>query len=164
MDPRSSFGEAEQFLNVDPGWLATAWSLLLVVGVPVLLFVEQAAPRRAPSLHAWRRWIGNLALSGSCWWLGVKTMLLGMVVVGWWSDAELTGLLNRVPLPPGLSLVSALLLVDLSEYVIHRAYHSVPVLWRLHRVHHSDPQVDLTTALRQHPLTVLVDVPARLLL
>lgn len=103
-------------------------------------------------------------LSGSCWWLGLKGMLLGMAVVGWWSGAEPPGLLNRVSLPPGLSLVLALLLVDLSEYVIHLAYHSVPVLWRLHRVHHSDPQVDLTTTLRQHPVTVLVDVPARLLL
>ena len=49
-----------------------------------------------------------------------------------------------------------MLLIDLSDYVAHRVAHRVAWLWRLHRVHHFDPQMDITTALRSHPLEQLV--------
>jgi sterol desaturase/sphingolipid hydroxylase (fatty acid hydroxylase superfamily) len=71
-----------------------------------------------------------------------------------------------------LSLVAGFLLLDLLRYLVHRCEHAVPLFWRFHALHHSDPDVDVTTAVRHHPieyvlasavywLAVLVlDVPA----
>jgi sterol desaturase/sphingolipid hydroxylase (fatty acid hydroxylase superfamily) len=61
------------------------------------------------------------------------------------------GLLNLLALPAPIALVAALLLFDLWMYVWHRANHEIPLLWRLHRVHHTDPRMDVTTAFRFHP-------------
>jgi sterol desaturase/sphingolipid hydroxylase (fatty acid hydroxylase superfamily) len=52
--------------------------------------------------------------------------------------------------------VAAVLLLDLSHYGIHRAFHAVPLLWRIHEVHHSDPDYDVSTAARFHPLEVVL--------
>ncbi len=62
------------------------------------------------------------------------------------------GILRWTHLDPRLADVLAVVLLDLSFYVAHVAMHAVPVLWRVHRVHHSDPVVDVTTTIRQHPL------------
>jgi sterol desaturase/sphingolipid hydroxylase (fatty acid hydroxylase superfamily) len=51
-----------------------------------------------------------------------------------------------------LSLVAGFLLLDLMRYLVHRCEHAVPLLWRLHALHHSDPDVDVTTAVRHHPI------------
>jgi hypothetical protein len=59
------------------------------------------------------------------------------------------------PLSPTASLVAGFLLLDLMIYAVHRTYHAVPALWRLHALHHSDPDVDWSTAVRHHPLEYL---------
>src|SRR5262249_3230063 len=64
---------------------------------------------------------------------------------------------------PVLSFVAAFLFFDLLSYGIHRAQHAVPLLWRLHALHHSDPDVDVTTAVRHHPLEYLTPSGAFLL-
>ena len=56
-----------------------------------------------------------------------------------------------------LSLVLGFLLLDLMGYVLHRCEHAVPLLWRFHALHHSDPDVDVTTAVRHHPIEYLFD-------
>jgi sterol desaturase/sphingolipid hydroxylase (fatty acid hydroxylase superfamily) len=56
----------------------------------------------------------------------------------------------------GLSLVTAFLLLDLIRYLVHRCEHAVPLFWCFHALHHSDPDVDVTTAVRHHPLE---DIP-----
>ncbi len=61
------------------------------------------------------------------------------------------GLLAMLALPPVGTAVIAVLLLDLSFYVCHVAMHRLPVLWRFHQIHHSDPAVDVTTTIRQHP-------------
>jgi sterol desaturase/sphingolipid hydroxylase (fatty acid hydroxylase superfamily) len=59
-------------------------------------------------------------------------------------------------LPQWLGVVAGVLLIDLTDYVRHRLSHHLPWLWRLHRVHHTDAQMDVTTSLRSHPLEQLV--------
>lgn len=68
-----------------------------------------------------------------------------------WAARHGVGLLNRFALPAGAQLLTAVLVLDLSFYVAHVAMHEVAWLWRFHRVHHSDPAVDVTTTIRQHP-------------
>lgn len=59
---------------------------------------------------------------------------------------------------PIVSLVLAILLLDLAIYWQHRASHAFPFLWRIHQVHHTDPQIDLTTAVRFHPVEILLSL------
>jgi len=75
----------------------------------------------------------------------------GLVGVLVWSQSRRVGLLNLLALPPGPALFVALLVLDFSFYVAHAAMHRIPAFWRFHRVHHSDPAVDVTTTVRQHP-------------
>jgi sterol desaturase/sphingolipid hydroxylase (fatty acid hydroxylase superfamily) len=66
------------------------------------------------------------------------------------------GIAHAFTLPPLAATVLAVLALDLATYAAHVALHRVPAFWRLHRVHHSDPAVDVTTSLRQHPGETLV--------
>lgn len=65
------------------------------------------------------------------------------------------GLLSRPWLPFGLRFVLAILLIDLTRYASHRALHSFGILWRVHQIHHSDRDLDVSTSVRAHPLEVL---------
>ncbi len=72
----------------------------------------------------------------------------------------------------GLSLLAGFLLLDLMRYLVHRCEHAVPLFWRFHALHHSDPDVDVTTAVRHHPIeyvlgsavywlaVIVLDIPA----
>ena len=73
------------------------------------------------------------------------------------------GLLHLVNSPPVIALVLGWLAVDLSGYLVHRLEHASPLLWRIHRLHHSDPDVDVTTTYRFHPLEVLLRAGAHVL-
>ncbi len=55
-----------------------------------------------------------------------------------------------------LSFAAAFLLLDLLQYAVHRCQHAVPFLWRFHAMHHSDPDVDVTTSVRHHPIEYLL--------
>ena len=68
------------------------------------------------------------------------------------------GLFNVIALPTWLELVLAVLLLDLAIYLQHRIFHYVPVLWRLHRMHHADLDVDVTTGARFHPIEILLSL------
>ena len=65
-------------------------------------------------------------------------------------SAAPVGLIHLIALPPVLGGPLAFLLMDLSFYYWHLLNHRVPVLWRFHNVHHMDPDLDVTTALRFH--------------
>ncbi len=115
-------------------------------------------------------------------WHGVKNLLVGLastilpalgflsllVWITHWTAAHHFGLLNVFPLPPWLHLVGAVLLLDVWTYAWHRANHRIPFLWRFHRVHHADAQMDVTTASRFHfgeiALSAILRVPLVLLI
>jgi len=97
-----------------------------------------------------RRRGGNLALTA------VNFMLAGAIgtllaAASTWVTAQRWGL-AALDAPAWIPLVLGVLALDLTEYGRHRLSHALPWLWRLHRVHHTDPQVDVTTSLRSHPL------------
>ena len=73
-----------------------------------------------------------------------------------WLQAQQLGFLNVVPFPPALNTVIVVLVLDFAFYVAHVAMHMVPPFWRVHSVHHSDPAVDVTTTIRQHPLEGII--------
>jgi sterol desaturase/sphingolipid hydroxylase (fatty acid hydroxylase superfamily) len=115
--------------------------VVLVTAMGLLAALETVAPFRRHA--AWRRdHLGpNLGLTAAALALNLG---LGALLV---AD-------RRVP---SLALlVAGIVALDFSTYVAHRLMHRLPALWRVHRVHHADPLVDVTTAYRQHPLETLV--------
>jgi sterol desaturase/sphingolipid hydroxylase (fatty acid hydroxylase superfamily) len=85
------------------------------------------------------------------------TFATNAVFNGWlvwlvlWEERGGSGILRVLGLGPVLGDSVAVVLLDFSFYLAHIAMHKVPALWRVHRVHHSDPVVDVTTTIRQHP-------------
>ncbi len=68
------------------------------------------------------------------------------------------GLFNIFDLPTWFKTLAGLVVLDLAIYLQHRAFHHVPVLWRLHRMHHADLDVDVTTGARFHPVEILLSL------
>ena len=68
-----------------------------------------------------------------------------------WLQQAGWGLLNRLSWAPWVSITVVVVALDFSYYLAHVGMHKVPLLWRFHHVHHSDPAVDVTTSIRQHP-------------
>lgn len=78
-----------------------------------------------------------------------------------WSARRRFGLLHRLPLPPVARAALAFVATDYAMYLWHRANHVAPALWRLHRVHHLDRDLDATTAARFHLVEVAASAPWR---
>jgi sterol desaturase/sphingolipid hydroxylase (fatty acid hydroxylase superfamily) len=66
------------------------------------------------------------------------------------------GLLNKPWLPLAVRCILTVLLLDLLKYAVHRAFHTLPLLWRVHQMHHSDPDFDVSTAVRVHPIEAVL--------
>ncbi|MFM6932618.1 MAG: sterol desaturase family protein [Novosphingobium sp.] len=75
------------------------------------------------------------------------------------ADARAWGLFNTFSAPGVLILSIALMARTLLAYWLHRAMHAVPLLWRIHRIHHTDPMLDISTGLRHHPLELVIAAP-----
>lgn len=152
---------------MQPWFNESARTLTSVALLLVLLSWESSAPFFAYFKHApgerLRHGLRNLTLGG------LNAALNGIICVGlWWTvarwaEAHQFGVLHWLRLPSWAHLVGMFLLMDLWMYVWHRLNHRIPLLWRFHRVHHSDPKVDVTTANRFHVgeivLSCLLRVP-----
>lgn len=123
---------------------------------------EVLAPRRRPSQPRWVRWINNLGivvLNTALLRVVFPTAAVGAALA---AEAEGWGLFNVVDLPFTVKVVLAVTLLDLAIYLQHVLVHAVPVLWRLHRMHHADLDYDVTTGLRFHPLEILLSMGLKL--
>lgn len=124
--------------------------------IVLMATLEIFAPRRDTVSR--RRWPANLSL------VVIDTLLvrllfpLGAVGAASLAAEHRLGLLHAWPMAAPLAVMLAFVLLDLAIYVQHRAFHAVPLLWRLHRLHHSDVEFDFTTALRFHPLEILLSM------
>jgi len=133
--------------------LGTVAAILAVMAV--VAAVEVAIP-----LHARGRWhrahlAPNLALTFLTF---ATNLLLNVALVAMVAalEAKGFGLLRWLSLPPLAAAVVAVTALDLSFYAAHVSWHTFPSLWRFHAVHHSDPAVDVTTTIRQHPVEGLL--------
>jgi sterol desaturase/sphingolipid hydroxylase (fatty acid hydroxylase superfamily) len=98
-----------------------------------------------------RRWTRNAALAAITNVVGLLFRTSPLLVAATVS-ASPYGLLNRSALPFAIRWVAAVLILDLTRYAQHRLLHSIPLLWRLHQVHHTDEHFDLTIGVRFHPI------------
>ena len=130
----------------------------------VMALLEAWRPRRARILSRWRRWPGNLGIVALNWVLLrviFPAVPLGLAML---AQAQGWGLLNILDLPAWLAVVIAFALFDLAIYLQHVMVHAVPALWRLHRMHHSDLDFDVTTGARFHPVEILLSMAVKLAL
>jgi sterol desaturase/sphingolipid hydroxylase (fatty acid hydroxylase superfamily) len=124
----------------------------------LLAWVEWWLPRRALTLPRLRRWpanVGLVLLNTALVRLVFPTAVAGAAA---WGAARGWGLLPVLALPPWLAVVLAVVALDGVIWAQHVLMHRLPWLWRLHQVHHADPDMDLTTALRFHPLEIGVSL------
>lgn len=119
---------------------------------------EAAAPIRTRGYSRLARWWTNLAISASGVLLVRLTLPIAAVGAAEWAARENFGLLNRIDAPPTLALLVSLVVLDLLIYAQHVVFHLIPTLWRLHKVHHADPDFDTTTAIRFHPVEILLSM------
>ena len=140
------------------------WRFGAVVAGLLLFFVwESLAPalkQRNRGLHAGR----NLTVAALNAVVVALCCAAGTVAVAAWAEARQLGLLHSAGLSPLAALGAGFVVMDFWTYWWHRLNHRVPFLWRLHRTHHSDPAMDVTTSLRFHGGELLVSAALRLAL
>ena len=129
--------------------------LLVFVGVfAIMATAEALRPRRALVASKWRRWATNLGI------IVVDSLFVRLVFpivavgVAVYAQGRGWGLFNLVDWPVWLEVVLAVILLDLAIYAQHVISHVVPIFWRLHRVHHADRDIDVTTGARFHPVEI----------
>ena len=124
----------------------------------VLALWELGSPRRRLRASKPRRWFTNwmIVILDS---LVVRLLFPAAAVGAAWDARELGwGLFNHWDAPGWLEIVLAMLLLDVLIYGQHVASHKIPVLWRIHRVHHVDRDMDVTTAIRFHPIEIALSM------
>jgi sterol desaturase/sphingolipid hydroxylase (fatty acid hydroxylase superfamily) len=119
---------------------------------------EALAPRRTLSVPRLRRWRTNfgVALFNTL----VLRVVLPTTAIGMAEFASIRGwgLFNQIGTRGWLAVVLSVVVLDLMVYLQHVALHNVPLLARLHAVHHADPDFDITTGIRFHPLEILLSM------
>ncbi|GAK61562.1 sterol desaturase-related protein [Candidatus Vecturithrix granuli] len=119
---------------------------------------ELLTPRRPLTASKAVRWYSNLGL------VFVNSLTLRwsfpILAVGFASLAQERqwGLFNNIAAPTAVRIIASLLVLDCAIYLQHVMFHAVPLLWRLHRMHHTDLDYDLTTGLRFHPVEIMLSM------
>ena len=129
---------------------ALARLLIFLFGLLVFLGLELAAPYRPSTVAKSRRWRINLSLAAFNAALITLAFAGAIAAMAAYVAADRLGVLNRLDLPGWARLLAAVVVLDVVQYVWHLLNHQVPVLWRFHRVHHSDLNMDVSTASRFH--------------
>lgn len=131
-------------------------------GFTLLALIETALPRKKRVLPRVHRWITNWSLvivDTLALRILAPVLAVGMAEIaaskGW-------GVLSMVALPLWLEILIAVAVLDIAVYAQHVVSHKVPFLWRFHKVHHADRDIDVTTGSRFHPIEILASMAYKL--
>ncbi|MEO9944824.1 sterol desaturase family protein [Paraglaciecola sp.] len=128
----------------------------------VMMCWEALTPNRKSPVSELARWSTNFGLIfiGS---LVVRLLIpAGLAAVALWAQQHNIGLWNQFSVSLWWSIPITVVLFDCLIYWQHRVFHRVPLLWRLHRVHHADPHIDVSTGLRFHPIEIGLSIAIKL--
>ncbi|MEZ5852824.1 MAG: sterol desaturase family protein [Hyphomicrobiaceae bacterium] len=137
--------------------------LAIFLGVfSVMALWEVTAPRRRQAVGRAQRWPSNLGVA--IFDAALVRILFPMSAIGLALFAEQKGfgLFNVWTMPGWLAILLAVMVLDFAIYLQHVLFHAVPVLWRLHRMHHADLEFDVTTGARFHPIEILLSMLIKL--
>jgi sterol desaturase/sphingolipid hydroxylase (fatty acid hydroxylase superfamily) len=129
------------------------FGILVLVALGELLF-----PRRVLKTSKAVRWLSNLGI------VFVDTLAVRLlfpvigVGVAMAAQGQNWGLLNLLGWPAWLEVAVGVLALDLVVYLQHAMFHTMPILWRLHMMHHADLDIDVTTGLRFHPIEIILSM------
>ncbi|MDE3114974.1 MAG: sterol desaturase family protein [Pseudomonadota bacterium] len=133
-------------------------------GIFALMAIWEAlAPRRVQASGRLRRWPSNLgivAFNTLVVRLIFPTAAVGLALV---AEARGWGLFHTFALPQWFAVAASVLLLDLVIYFQHVLFHAAPSLWRVHRMHHTDTDYDVTTGLRFHPVEIVLSMLIKLM-
>jgi len=137
----------------------TAIRLISFVGILAAMGLWEQLYKRKDRVDSQPvRWMNNLCL------VALDNLLLRFcfpilpVVFAAFTETEGWGLLNFFKLPPVVEWVAAIVVLDFIIYLQHVLFHFVPLFWQLHMVHHSDMDIDVTTAVRFHPIEIILSM------
>jgi sterol desaturase/sphingolipid hydroxylase (fatty acid hydroxylase superfamily) len=128
----------------------TDYQVVYLICIPIIIAAEYRFARNELAHDRYDRWFNNVSLG----FINEAFLLASPLLIGF--------LLLPQPATPSLpslwGAVAAFLVLDLAAYWLHRAYHRISLLWRLHRIHHSDLDLDFSTTFRHHPCEVIVSM------
>ena len=133
-------------------------------GILLIMFLwELLAPRRLLTTPKRTRWFSNLGLvliNSIMVRLVFPTALAGIALIaqqrGW-------GLFNQFSLPSLVKIIFSILILDFVIYLQHAMFHVIPLFWRLHLVHHTDMDIDVTTGVRFHPIEIILSMGIKMI-
>lgn len=127
-----------------------------------MALLEVFAPRRNLTAPKARRWLTNFTIvaidTAVVRLMGALTVPIVAVAAAVYAETQGWGLFNLIELPSWLEFVLALLILDFGIWLQHYISHKVPLFWRLHRVHHADVDIDVSTAIRFHPIEIALSM------
>lgn len=144
---------------MDSGQLELTIRLGFFFGIfAIMALWELKSPRRPLRSSKLFRWINNLGITF------FNTLLLRLLFpaaaigVALYVSQQQWGLLNQIELATSVEIILAVIILDLCIYLQHRVFHRVPLLWRLHMMHHSDVDLDVTSGARFHPIEIVLSM------
>jgi len=129
------------------------FGVLLLMGGCELLFQRKKRVDSKP-----KRWLNNLGL------VAIDNLILHFgfimlpVTFAAFAQSKGMGIFNLLEMPAWANWITAIFILDFIIYLQHVVFHFVPILWRLHQVHHSDLDIDVTTAIRFHPIEIIISL------
>jgi len=124
----------------------------------LMAILETVMPRRMRTHNRKIRWTGNLGIL-------LLSALLARLILPWvpvgvaiYAETNSIGLIHYFQLEGISSLIGGVFVLDFMIYLQHVIMHKIPILWRLHRLHHADLDYDVTTGIRFHPIEIIVSL------
>ncbi len=130
----------------------------------ILAIIEFLAPRRELEHVKAKRWFTNWAI------VIIDSFVLRLIFTGaavgvaFWAQTNGYGLFNVIDVPQIISVTICFIILDFAIWFSHLASHKVPVLWTIHRMHHSDVDIDVSTAIRFHPIEIVLSMVWKMLI
>ncbi|WP_370321725.1 sterol desaturase family protein [Oricola sp.] len=137
--------------------------LSVFLGILIAMAIwEVAAPRRRIEIPRVIRWTNNLGVVVLDTIIVRLTFPIAAVWLAILARDNGWGLFNIFEAPEWVAILASIVILDFAIYLQHVIFHAVPVLWRLHRMHHADQAIDVTTGLRFHPVEILLSMGIKL--
>ena len=126
-----------------------------------LALLEQTIPRRSEEANKGSRWRTNWSfIIIDSFFLRLLAFALPLLAIGAAIDAKANsiGIFNLFDWPIFVEFILSILILDFAIWFQHVVTHKIPFLWRVHQVHHSDPEFDVSTAIRFHPIEIVLSM------
>jgi len=122
-----------------------------------MALAEALAPRKTLT-QGRKRWPANLGIIVLDGIIGRLLLPAGATGAAIWAEQQGYGLFNVLDVTEPVAIACTVILLDLIIYGQHMLFHALPILWRLHMVHHADRDIDVTTGLRFHPIEIVISL------